>query len=276
MACSRTPKSSESSCSIRRATSAGRVAGAESCAARPPAAAARIANASTLPAVDGIERAYQGREASRRDGLKRRPKDADHTETKMGKEPESDEGEREFEDVHGEEADLGPTEDIVEVGGAGDLDELEDIDEVERPNADRRRPLRPPLPSDASARRRRPSAAATAEPARARSRPSTRKPGPASWRTRRPERGGRNERGGRGRRDGGGDRSRRDRDRDRDRDRGPDRAPDAAPNAGQTAAETRTERGADRGVERLRWDRTWSSAASPGRLTILLARRTVT
>src|SRR4029078_3602989 len=77
--------------------------------------------------------------------LERRPADAEHTgqversgrtrtrKEVMGKEPNPDEGKREFEEVHGEEADLGPPEDVVEVGGAGDLDELEDIDEVGQP-----------------------------------------------------------------------------------------------------------------------------------------------
>jgi processive 1,2-diacylglycerol beta-glucosyltransferase len=139
----------------------------------------------------------------------------------MGHEREKDESERDFEEVHGEGADLAPggaerpeESDVVEVGGSGDFDEIGDIDEVVRDEPDAPKP---------------------AEPA---DRRGGRQDRPQQQDPQKQDRGrdqrGRNEaRGGRGhRRDRreGGDRDRFRRDRDRDRDRGPDRGgPPPAP-----------------------------------------------
>ena len=83
VACSRVAKSSESSCSIRpddvcRARRRGGIL-----RRGPPAAATRIAQASTLPAVHGIDASVPRPRNVAVARLETGSKDADHTQTKM-------------------------------------------------------------------------------------------------------------------------------------------------------------------------------------------------
>jgi processive 1,2-diacylglycerol beta-glucosyltransferase len=150
----------------------------------------------------------------------------------MGNERESDEGERDFEEVHGEEADIpssepgrGDESDVIEVGGAGDLDELDDIDEVERPSTAEERG-----PEQAERRDRegqQQDRGRGRDQGRGDRQPQQQQQGDRGRNERGGRDRGRNERNdrndrGRGGRERGRD-GRRERDRDRDRGRGPDR-----------------------------------------------------
>jgi processive 1,2-diacylglycerol beta-glucosyltransferase len=166
----------------------------------------------------------------------------------MGKQRESDEGEREDEEVHGEGADLGPADegvpeesDVVEVGGSGGMDELEDIDEV----TPQERPPAPPPPALPERRDREPMPPERGRDGGRGDRPAQQDRGGRNDRGGGRDRGGRNERGGRDRGGRGG--------RGRDRDRGPDRGPERDRGADRGAERgPERERGSDRGPDRDR------------------------